>query len=834
MKLGLSALLSALLLGDSVLAAVMSIDFGTEWMKIGLVKPRVPFDVVLNRDSKRKTPIALNFRKGQRTIGANGVSLGVRFPADTFEHLKLLLGQDYNSEISQEYRVNHPNRFEIDQTRNSTLFVLDDKYEASVEELTATFFNYAKQEAETAASEKVKDVVITVPAFFNQVQRQAIIDAASIAELNLLAIVNDGSAAALNYAMTRQFPTAQTHALYDMGSGNTVATIVKFETVTVNSGSKWKKNVTYTDVQVLGVGYDKTLGGVSFDQRVEQMLLKEFNKKYPNVSNLKDSPRSVKKLVKEANRVKHILSANTQVKASIESLHEEKDFSTLVTRTQFESECKDLFSRVHTPLKTALENAKVDAQDLDSVVIIGGGVRVPKVQAILKALAGDKLSQNLNGDEAMVMGALFHGASISSQFQVKDIRLTDVSVYPIDLAYSEDGKKPLKATIYDANAPVNQAKVIHPKVSGDFDLEMDYAVENEKTPLFKAHVKGLAEANTKYQSEALESKVKVFAKITPFGTAKISHAKAIYTLPPAPEPETTTTTTSATEKETESADSNKNKTKEEPVVPKNVTQTIRLEIQYESVGFPSLSSKQLKDAKDNVARLNKLDSDREALDEARNNLESFGYGIGDFLDQSEVISVSTSEERETLSQKASEAMEWLEDFGHKAALKELKDKYASLNDVKKKIVHRKKELSARPKAVKKLQKSIETTETSLSSIPQNLTSEQSKFIGNLEADVQKYVKDTKDWLDKKVKAQEKLESHEEAAFKSTDVNTYVKQLENYQIQILTKILTMPKAPEPEAQKENDATSESDKESPKDESKPKEDEKLEDFDEEEEL
>ncbi|KXN72890.1 actin-like ATPase domain-containing protein [Conidiobolus coronatus NRRL 28638] len=833
MKLGLSALLSALLLGDSVLAAVMSIDFGTEWMKIGLVKPRVPFDVVLNRDSKRKTPITLNFRNNQRTIGANGVALGVRFPADTFEHLKLLLGQDYNSEISQEYRVNHPNRFELDQTRNSTLFVLDDKHEASVEELTAMFFNYAKQEAETTASEKVKDVVITVPAFFNQVQRQAIIDAASIAELNLLALINDGSAAALNYAMTRQFPTAQTHALYDMGSGNTVATIAKFETVTVNSGSKWKKNVTYTDIQVLGVGYDKTLGGMSFDQRVEQMLLKEFNKKYPNISNLKDSPRSVKKLVKEANRVKHILSANTQVKASIESLHEEKDFSTLVTRTQFESECKDLFSRVHTPLKTALENAKIDAQELDSVVIIGGGVRVPKVQAILKALAGDKLSQNLNGDEAMVMGALFHGASISSQFQVKDVRLTDVGIYPIDLAYSENGGKQLKATIYDSNAPINQAKVIHPKVSGDFDLEMDYTVEKEKIPLFKAQVKGLTEANSKYQSEALESKVKVFAKISPFGTAKISHAKAIYTLPPAPEPETTTTT-SATEKETESADSNKNKTKEEPVTPKNVTQTVRLDIQYESVGLPSLSSKQLKDAKDNVARLNKLDSDREALDEARNNLESFGYGIGDFLEQSEVISVSTSEERDTLTQKASEAMEWLEDFGHKAALKELRDKYASLNEVKKKIVNRKKELSARPKAVKKLEKAIETTQTSLSSIPQNLTSEQVKFIGSLEADVQKYIKDTKDWLNSKVKAQEKLESHEEAAFKSSDLNTYVKQLENYQIQILTKILTMPKAPEPETQKENDTTSESDKETPKKESKPKEDEKLEDFDEEEEL
>ncbi|RUS14370.1 heat shock protein 70 family, partial [Jimgerdemannia flammicorona] len=336
----LACLLAVLLYGATTAsAAVMSIDYGTEWFKVGLIKPGVPLDVALNRDSKRKTQSVITIRGEERFYGSDA---GTRYPQNTYYNLKNLLGRLYDDKHCQEYRHRFVNNMIKDSVRGTAVFQHNETAFFTVEELIGFQFAHAKEQAEATAQELVKDVVITIPPYFNQFERQAVLDAAELAGLKVLSLMHDETAVALNYAMNRKFTTEPlNHIFFDMGAGSTVASLVSFSNVVVKEG---KRNKTVPQIEVLAVGYDRTLGGYEFDLRLQNYLGKAFEaqKKGQLKQSVFESDKAMAKLLKEASRVKQILKL---------------DFKTKVTRAELENLSQDLLDRIRGPIDTVLSTA---------------------------------------------------------------------------------------------------------------------------------------------------------------------------------------------------------------------------------------------------------------------------------------------------------------------------------------------------------------------------------------------------------------------------------------------------------------------------------------------
>uniref|UniRef100_A0A8C5PWA5 Hypoxia up-regulated protein 1 n=1 Tax=Leptobrachium leishanense TaxID=445787 RepID=A0A8C5PWA5_9ANUR len=462
--------------------AVMSIDLGSEWMKVAIVKPGVPMEIVLNKESRRKTPVVIALKENERLFGDNALGMAVKNPKVTFRYFQDLLGKKADNPQVQAFMTRFP-EYELveDKQRGTVLFKLSDESFYSPEELLGMMLNYSRSLSEEFAEQPVKDVVITVPAFFNQAERRAVLRSAQLAGLKVLQLINDNTAVALNYGVFRRKDinaTAQSIMFYDMGSRSTVCTIVTYQTV------KTKDSGTQPQLQIRGVGFDRTLGGLEIDLRLREHLAKLFNGQKKSKKDVRENPRAMAKLLKEANRVKTILSANNDHMAQIEGLLDDIDFRVKVTRQELEALCADVFARVSPPVQQALSSAEMNLDEIDQVILVGGATRVPKVQEILlKAVGKEELGKNINADEAAAMGAVYQAAALSKAFKVKPFIVRDAAVFPIQVEFTreveeENNIKSLKHNrriLFQRLAPYPQRKVItFNRYNDDFDFHINY------------------------------------------------------------------------------------------------------------------------------------------------------------------------------------------------------------------------------------------------------------------------------------------------------------------------------------------------------------------------
>lgn len=361
--------------------AVMSVDLGSEWMKVGIVSPGVPMEIALNKESKRKTPAVISFRDNIRLFGEDAQTVGLRFPKQAFSYLIDLLGKDINHPLVKLYQKRFP-YYEIleEPERNTIQFKLDSETFFTPEELIAQFLGKAKEFAENGAQQPIKECVLTVPGYFNQVERKALIQAAELADLKVLQLINDYTAVALNYGIfrTKTFnETAQYVIFYDMGASSTSATLVSYQNVKIKDRGYVE---THPQLTILGVGFDRTLGGLDIQLRLRDYLGKKFNEMKKTKNDVFENPRAMAKLFKEAGRLKNILSANAEHYAQVEGLIDEQDFKLLVKREEMEDLCNDLFERVSKPVEQALKTAHLTLDVVNQVVLVGAGTRVPKVR----------------------------------------------------------------------------------------------------------------------------------------------------------------------------------------------------------------------------------------------------------------------------------------------------------------------------------------------------------------------------------------------------------------------------------------------------------------------
>ncbi|XP_030601791.1 hypoxia up-regulated protein 1 [Archocentrus centrarchus] len=475
-------LVLAMLPSHIVTVAVMSVDLGSEWMKMAIVKPGVPMEIVLNKESRRKTPTVVCLKEGERLFGDSAMGVSVKNPKSVYRHLQSLLGKKYNNHQVDLYQKNFPeHQIQEDPVRGTIYFKNSEEMQYTPEELFGMVLNYSRGLAQDFAEQPIKDAVITVPAFFNQAERRAVLHAAHMAGLKVLQLINDNTAVALNYGVFRRKDidgTAKNVLFYDMGSGSTTATIVTYQTV------KTKESGTQPQLQIRGVGFDRGLGGFEMDLRLRNHLAKLFNEQKKSRKDVRENHRAMAKLLKEAQRLKTVLSANVDFMAQVEGLMDDIDFKAKVTRSEFEELCADLFERVPRPVQDALTAAEMKLEEIEQVILVGGSTRVPKVQEVLlKAVGKEELGKNINADEAAAMGAVYQAAALSKAFKVKPFLVRDAAVFPIQVEFTremeeEEGVKTLKHNkriLFQRMAPYPQRKVItFNRYNDDFAFEINY------------------------------------------------------------------------------------------------------------------------------------------------------------------------------------------------------------------------------------------------------------------------------------------------------------------------------------------------------------------------
>uniref|UniRef100_A0A8D3CMY7 Hypoxia up-regulated protein 1 n=1 Tax=Scophthalmus maximus TaxID=52904 RepID=A0A8D3CMY7_SCOMX len=471
----------------AVTVAVMSVDLGSEWMKMAIVKPGVPMEIVLNKESRRKTPIAVCLKETERLFGDNALAMSVKNPKTVYRHLQSLLGKKHENLQVALYRKRFPeHQLQEDPERGTVYFrnsdfsshILEMQY--SPEELLGMVLNYSRGLSQDFAEQPIKDAVITVPAFFNQAERRAVLQAAQMGGVKVLQLINDNTAVALNYGVFRRKDidsTAKNVMFYDMGSGSTTATIVTYQTV------KTKESGTQPQLQIRGVGFDRELGGFEMDLRLRDHLAQLFNAQKKSEKDVRENHRAMAKLLKEAQRLKTVLSANMEFMAQVEGLMDDIDFKAKVSRSDFEDLCGDLFERVPGPVQDALATAEMKLDEIEQVILVGGATRVPKVQEVLlKAVEKEELGKNINADEAAAMGAVYQAAALSKAFKVKPFLVRDAAVFPIQVEFTrdaeEDGLKSLKRNrriLFQRMAPYPQRKVItFNRYNDDFSFDINY------------------------------------------------------------------------------------------------------------------------------------------------------------------------------------------------------------------------------------------------------------------------------------------------------------------------------------------------------------------------
>uniref|UniRef100_A0A8C3V663 Hypoxia up-regulated protein 1 n=1 Tax=Catharus ustulatus TaxID=91951 RepID=A0A8C3V663_CATUS len=830
----LPAVLTEGLFPDPV--AVMSVDVGSESMKIAIVKPGVPMEIVLNKESRRKTPVAVSLKENERLFGDSALGMSIRTPKVAFRYFQDLLGKRIDNPHVALYQSRFPEHELVkDETRQTVIFKLSPTIQYSPEEMLGMVLNYSRGLAEEFAEQPIKDAVITVPAYFNQAERRAVLHAARMADLKVLQLINDNTAVALNYGVFRRKDinaTAQNIMFYDMGAGSTVCTIVTYQTV------KTKDSGTQPQLQIQGIGFDRTLGGLEMELRLRDYLAKLFNEQHPS-KDVRKNPRAMAKLLKEANRLKTVLSANADHMAQIEGLLDDIDFKAKVSRQEFEDLCSDLFKRVPGPVQQALSSASMNMDGIDQVILVGGATRVPKVQEVLlKAVGKEELGKNINADEAAAMGAVYQAAALSKAFKVKPFIVRDAAVFPIQVEFTreveEDDKsrslKHNKRILFQRMAPYPQRKVItFNRYTDDFEFYVNYGdltfLSQDDLRVFGSlnlttvRLKGVGDSFKKHSD--YESKgIKAHFNMDESGVLSLDRVESVFETLVEDKLEEESTLTSkcgtlifiltvllsvvaeiTTKPSKSSSDSTATKTEEEKIkAPKKQKLVHEITMELDVNDVPDLEEDELKNSMKRLQDLTIRDLEKQEREKSANSLESFIFETQDKLYQEEYQFVSTEEQREEISRKLSEASSWMEEEGYAAATKELKDKLSELKKLCRNLFFRVEERRKWPERLAALEGLLNHSTIFLRGA--RMIPESDQIFTEVElSTLEKAINETTIWKNETLAEQNKLSPVEKPVLLSKDIEFKIAALDR-EVQYL---LNKAKFAKPKPKREKNAT-----------------------------
>ncbi|KAF9207815.1 adenyl-nucleotide exchange factor sse1 [Haplosporangium sp. Z 27] len=747
--------------------SVVGIDFGNLQSVIAVARNR-GIDVICNEVSNRFTPSLVSFGPKQRYLGETAKTQEISNFKNTISSLKRIVGRTLADREVQEVEKQYLTAPLVDVNGQLGVKV---NYQGQETTFTVTqvFAMYLTKMKEIAANETklpVSDCVIAIPAWFTDVQRRAVLDASEIAGLNVLRLINDSTAVALGYGITKtDLPEDKPRNIcfVDVGHSTYTVSIVSF----IKGQLTVKSRV-----------FDRHFGGRDFDRMLVDHFAAQFKTKYG--IDVKSNGKALIRLMAGCEKLKKVLSANLEAPLNIESIMEDRDVSSMMRRPEFEELAKDLISRVEIPLKKALEDAGLSIEEIDAVELVGGSTRIPALKERIQAFFNKDLSSTLNQDEAIARGAALQCAILSPSFKVRDFTVQDITNYPIKMTWQPTPEEDeTELVVFNKNNSIPSTKVLTFYRSEPFDLEAQYAVPEEIPTGINPWV-GRFSIKKVEPVNGEPACIKVKARLNIHGVLTVESAYVVEEVI----------------KEELIEDVN---TEENPDAP--LTRKVKKLVKKGDLPVVSATSaldrsiiNELREKEMEMIASDKLVVDTEM---AKNTLEEYIYDTRSKVSNGVYKDYINPSDKEKFVQDLNDAENWLYDEGDEATKSVYTAKLNELQVVGGPVIQRYREAEARPTAARELRESI-------NQLMAQATSTEEKYAHIPEAEknsiVEKCLK-AQNWIENKEERQSSLKKYEVPALTSAEIRKQRDDLVYFATPILNKPKPKPvvvDTPEPTA------------------------------------